>query len=269
MYSNKFVVVVIVDGKIQQETQNGICEIPFGSHYTVRLRNKNSKRAICKLSIDNESVGDFIIPANSHIDIECPTHVDRKFRFAALDSEAAYDQGKNAHFEQGHHGLIKAEFALERELYHTVNFPANYYPFTPAYPGFFDTKKYPPIRQTYCLSANDPTATYCCNSVVAPKAVYGSINNVSQNINTFAGVTVEGDKSNQSFTSVYFEHDYNWSTLTIKLRGYNPSVAGTQSLPINFKIKESDLKIKELELELAKLQKIKDLEKQIQDLKNS
>lgn len=259
MYRNKFVVVVIVDGKIQQETASGTCEIPFGSQYTIRLRNRNSKRAVCNLYIDGENVsgGGFIIEANSHVDIERPVHSNRKFLFDSIDSENAYDQGKNAHFENYNHGLIEAKFALER-VYQPYYTP-NSYTLNSGLnnPNLLVTGA---INSNHLHDAQPPisgTIKYGSDCFSSKSLLRSNNMQITSTSANFAGVTLEGDKSNQTFTTTNFVDDGDWTTVRLRLRGVHETV------------KDSDTKLKELELELAKLQKIKELEAQIQALKNS
>lgn len=62
MYSNNFVVAVKVKGKILREL-NEVVYLPFGSEYTLLLKNKSNLRAKANVEIDGQSVtdGDFVV----------------------------------------------------------------------------------------------------------------------------------------------------------------------------------------------------------------
>ena len=54
VYSNKFVMCVLVNGKPVEELANGEVQIPFNTEYVLRFRNKNDRRAVVKFWIDGE-----------------------------------------------------------------------------------------------------------------------------------------------------------------------------------------------------------------------
>ena len=97
VYSNKFVMCVLINGTPQKELANGTVQLPFGSEYSLRFRNKNNRRAVVKLYIDGENVSGegFVVEANSYSDIERPSDIDRAFKFVDLDSPDAVEHGKN------------------------------------------------------------------------------------------------------------------------------------------------------------------------------
>lgn len=117
VYSNKFVMCILVDGHPQQELANGVVKLPFGTEYSLRFRNKNNRRAVVKIFIDGENVsgGGYIIPANDHVDIKRHWDKDRTFKFVDLDSPEAVDAGKNGPNPDKEKGLVEAHFYLEKE----------------------------------------------------------------------------------------------------------------------------------------------------------
>lgn len=117
VYSNKFVMCVLLDGVPQQELANGVVKLPFGAEYHLRFRNKNDRRAVVKIYVDGENVSGngYIIPANDHIDIKRHHDKDRAFKFVELDSPEAVDAGKNGPNADKTKGVIEARFYLEKE----------------------------------------------------------------------------------------------------------------------------------------------------------
>ena len=71
MYRDSYVVALLVDGKIQKESDNGTVLIPFGSEYVLRLKNKLRKRAVADIWIDGKvAVKGVVIDANETVDLE-------------------------------------------------------------------------------------------------------------------------------------------------------------------------------------------------------
>jgi hypothetical protein len=56
MYKQNFVVVVKCDGRILREHENDVVYLPFGSEYSILLKNKDSRRALVDIEIDGENV---------------------------------------------------------------------------------------------------------------------------------------------------------------------------------------------------------------------
>lgn len=117
VYSNHFVMCVLVNGTPLSELANGVVSLPFGSEYALRLRNKNGRRAVVKIYIDGENVSGngYIIPANDFVDIKRHHDKDRSFKFVSLDSGEAVEFGKNGPNDDKVKGTIEARFYLEKE----------------------------------------------------------------------------------------------------------------------------------------------------------
>lgn len=117
MYSSKFVMCVLLDGTPQKELANGEIHLPFGSTYTIRLRNRNSRPAAAKIYIDGENVSGegWRIPANDKVDIRRHADRDVSFKFVDLDSAEAIEFGKNGPNHDKVKGVIEARFYLEKD----------------------------------------------------------------------------------------------------------------------------------------------------------
>lgn len=117
VYSNKFVMAVLLNGLPQKELANGVVKLPFGAEYALRFRNKNNRRAVVKIYVDGENVsgGGYVVPANDHIDIKRHHDVDRAFKFVSLDSGEAVEHGKNGPNPDKMKGTIEARFYFEKE----------------------------------------------------------------------------------------------------------------------------------------------------------
>jgi hypothetical protein len=115
MYSQNFVVAVLHNGHFVDETKDGVVALPFGAEYTLRLRNRNNRRAVASVTIDDEHMGDIVVSAHHFVDLETSAvHPGRKFLFASSDSEAAIDAGKNNRTDRSN-GVVRVEWKLEKE----------------------------------------------------------------------------------------------------------------------------------------------------------
>lgn len=154
VYSNKFVMCVLHDGSIQKELANGVVKVPFGAEYTLRFRNKNTRRAVVKIFIDGENVSGngYIIPANDYADIKRHHDVDRAFKFVELDSEEAHEHGKNGPNPDKVKGTIEARFYLEKEkpvYYPTLKREIHHHHHYPAPQPWFTTDQNRPCSPNY------------------------------------------------------------------------------------------------------------------------
>ena len=238
-----------------KELANGSVPIPFGE-YTIRLRNKHNRRAVCKVSIDGENISGegFIIGANSFIDIERPIDVDRKFKFVSLDSEDAYNHGKNGPNHDKIKGVISADFSLEREKqYLNISVPiVTKTPYRPdPYNYLYWYHRNQPIgcslsgrglkSESLNLGEVDtygPMMTKCSfqsqvdggELMSSGVNLAGSLNNMSATYDSCAvntpllkdGATVEGSSSSQRFSSVYFDAENSVTTVKLFLKGFDP-----------------------------------------------
>ena len=117
VYNQRFVISVLVNGKVQKEFNDGTVELPFGSEYVIRLRNKHKdRRAVCKLYVDGEerSNDGYVIPPRSYVDIRNDSY-HQSFKLVASDSVEAQDEGKDKDNTERNNGVIEGRFYLETE----------------------------------------------------------------------------------------------------------------------------------------------------------
>jgi len=251
VYSNKFVMCVLLNGKPLEELANGQVKLPFGTEYALRLRNRNNRRAVVKLYIDGENVsaGGYVVPANNFIDIKRHHDVDRAFKFVSLDSEDAIDFGKNGPNEDKVKGTIEARFYLEKEQpqvvyrdvhhhHHPVPRPQpwpNPYPLRPYYTcggegleGLRTTCGGGSSGQSYSNSLSfegggtQNSAGASFNA--APETTLsfsGDVAPASFNAAPLKdGCTVEGYVTGQSFTSTWIDTEETYTSVKVFLQGF-------------------------------------------------
>jgi hypothetical protein len=281
VYSQKFVMAVLVDGVPQQERGDGLVTLPFGQEYTLRFRNKHNRRAMVEIYIDGENVGGsgYIVNANSHIDIRRHHDKDAAFRFVSLESADAVDFGKNGP-NDGTKGVIEARFYLERER------PPIKLPMVPTPRPYrsrdynHDWKSAQPMNMVSTKGMGEASGLGMLRSMSGPGQLSGQHTNscftqpdsqtigyvdptYSSTLPTMDGCTVEGTATGQSFYTVHFEPESTCVSLHITLKGVplvewnRPVVAATKPA-----VKRRD-DIADLEAENEKLRR------QLAELENS
>jgi hypothetical protein len=217
MHSNDFVICIIVDGVAQQESKGGIVSIPFGTEYKIRLRNKHNRRAVAKVFVDEENVskGGVIVQANDYVDLDGPVDSKRNFKFVSSESPQAVDAGKNNQPDD-RNGIIRVDWQLEREyrqpekvyIDRPVPVPRPWYDYGPTWG----------ILRTSDMGGNARGMSAGYNAGTA-RGFAATEEKTSSKI-LEEGCTVEGSRSNQSFTTRYVDLEDSITTLRITLKGY-------------------------------------------------
>ena len=277
VYSDRFVLCILVDNKPLKELANGTVPIKFGTEYSIRLRNKNNRRAVAKITIDGEEVsgGGFVVPANDYVDIKRHATKDVAFKFVSLNSEEAVDFGKNGPNDDKVKGTIQVSFFLEREApivkevkeVHHWHYPKYIKPWHGPYWGSGIVYGSSTIGSS---SIHNSSLRSCSNNLsgsigsFAPTNMPTESNTVSidanntQNVDALQdGCTVEGEATGQNFNLTFIDTESQSITLTLFLQGYMQQTHKRTRQKVN-KIKPAeDLEktLEELEIENAKLRK--------------
>jgi len=179
MYKAHLVTAVKVNGKTMREFKSeGSSDIflPFGSDYSLYLKNLDTRRAIVSVEIDGEDVLDgsqVIVNGKSHLDIEGFLKnglVENKFRFIEKSDKIRDHRG-----EGPEDGLIRIEFQYEKP--------------EPELFGFYKQVK-SPLR-------SNPYGDVTYSGVRGSQLSCQSINSISPANDQ--GITVAGAKTNQQF----------------------------------------------------------------------
>lgn len=199
MYKNKLAVALkSADGKVLREFGDQVY-IPFGSEYSILLKNLNSRRALAEITIDGEDVGNgskFVVDANSSFDIErfVKSHIEGN-RFKFIERTSAVEKHKGIGVEDG---LIRVEFRFETEasvnmywngVYRTLNNPDIYSSEMVQHKGMFDG---PGDNSCFYSAQSELSRGIGCNTI--PTSCATPANET--------GVTVAGSISDQRFQSV-------------------------------------------------------------------
>src|SRR5271157_5608703 len=136
MYSDKLAIAVKVNGKVLREFKD-TAFVPFGSEYSLLIKNLNSVRCRVSISIDGKDIADgdsFIINANSSMELERflkNGNMSKGNRFKFIERTAGVEAHRGG--AQVEDGIIRVEFEFEREIVPYKQYVAEPVPF-PVWP---------------------------------------------------------------------------------------------------------------------------------------
>jgi hypothetical protein len=225
VYSNGFVVSIVVNGRVFEIAKDDTVAVPFGSEYSIRLRNKNNRRAVAKVFVDDQNVSQdgIVVNAYGFVDLERPTTTRTKFKFVSQESGEAAAAGKSDN-EDRSNGVIRVEWRLERECRPLIrpmvptNSPWRFAKGGPSGQSFgeFENKTCDVPRGLVggCVRGGDELGF---DSDETPRATFGAKGSPLQE-----GCTVEGGYSAQNFTEVHVDLEQGDPTvITLVLRGFH------------------------------------------------
>lgn len=227
MYSAGFVVsIVLPDGQILEERDDGVVAVPYDTEYKIRLRNKNDRAAVASIKIDQENVSEGGIVVYPGRAVELDRRVDKptKFKFVSSKSEEAEEAGK-ANRPEGNNGVIEVSWRLQAVIKQpeVVEHHHHHYPF-PANPDPWPIKPYRPwyrrdiggMPDSYNMSSPPSRSLKSCE-----RGTSVPVANTSKSL--AEGCTVEGGRSNQTFRSVYIDLEGPAVIMKLILRGFYES----------------------------------------------
>jgi hypothetical protein len=249
-YKERFVASLKTNGRVLRE-HDGIVTIPFGTEYSIYLKNLESKRVAVKIHIDGQHIGrDLIVEPNDYIEVErfiTDLIHGNKFKFIQKTEEIAEYRG-----DRVDDGMIRVEFRYEKakpvvkktiiEEHHHIDhwhYNDHYWP----YPiiRYLDSPSYPPQYGTYGMTSGSCTSKGMSSGNISSSGsseVGASFNYTSCNLNenksfadltnTFTtplpdeGITVKGSESGQRFyEGCIGELEENSDVIILQLRGVN------------------------------------------------
>ena len=218
MYKNNFVAAVKSKGRILRE-RDGTISLPFGTEYSLLLKNLESRPANVNIDIDSDDVlfgKSLILQPNSELELERfvdNLHGGNRFRFIQKTDQIVKHRG-----DRIEDGLIRIEFAFEKKVVEEVvrrTYNDWWYPY-PCQPYY---NPYQPYWNN--CSDNTGDGTYTTDNsggvVIASCNVVSSYN--SGDIKSDEGITVKGGQSNQNFVSGYIGELESSSVIVLRLRG--------------------------------------------------
>jgi hypothetical protein len=200
VYTHGLAMAVKVDGKVLREV-GGDVFLPFGSEYSVTLKNLSGRRAVVHVDIDGQRMtdGGLVIDSGSSVDLERAIGGNllegRRFKFIEKAEEIEKHRGNRVD-----DGLVRVTYQFE--------LPPPTVIWTP-YPYPYRTWPYMGNTVIYTNSIGTPSSGAAYSS--------SSVNCASKNLD---GITVEGSKSHQAFRGVTVGSlEPETHSIVVRLRG--------------------------------------------------
>lgn len=200
MYNQKLVCVVKVDGKVLREDGDTV-HIPFGSEYSIFLKNLNSVKCQVKIDIDGKSISGnsaFIIDAHREIEIErsiVSGNMDAGNHFKFIERTSKIEEFKGVGAEDG---LIRIEYEFERAPILNVGGPlSNGFPYYP--PG---VRSFNRAGSALYSDTGNSMFTPAQTSIQCSAAGAGDAFVNCATAQSDIGITVPGSASTQKFQEV-------------------------------------------------------------------
>ena len=261
MYNNKLAVALKANGKVLREQKDTVY-VPFGTEYTILIKNLNTVRASVTIEVDGQDATENVsLIINPKEELELTrfiknANLNEGNRFKFIERTASIEQHRGVGIEDG---LIRVEFEFEREKQPLTTL-VNHQPWwdqkigSPWY-GREDKLFYVDPTYSTCDAAggllrSKSTGPQLMNSVTCGQAFTANATSelsfgaasvnmsapVAQSFND-AGITVPGSVSDQKFSTVYgFNGDGVKHSIVLKLLGENPAGEVIQQ-PITVKAK--------------------------------
>lgn len=192
MYESKMAAAIKVNGKVLREFNKDTVYVPFGSEYSILLKNLNTTRCVVNVYIDGDDMvpGGIVLAAGQECDLERSVkngNLKEGNRFKFIERTSAVEQHRGVKLEDG---LVRIEYQFEQP------------PRPIVWNTTWDNKIYPQggiLRNSTSDWAGPVGSTTC-------SATYDSYSATSASLNTVisdAGITVPGSRSDQKFTTTY------------------------------------------------------------------
>lgn len=208
MYNNMFTACLKANGKILREFGDTV-RIPYGTEFSILLKNLNTVRAQVSISIDGESVtGTNVLVVNPNDDFELTRYIKNGNltsgnRFKFIERTSNIEEYRGIKVDDG---IVRIQFLFERksQFSHLIsNLP-------PSYPPHYRKEPYW-LNNGTSYSADVSDGSIQCSAskgVNIPTSAAASLKrSVSSSTMDFvevndAGITVPGSISNQQFQRI-------------------------------------------------------------------
>jgi hypothetical protein len=247
-YKQRFVAVVKSNGKILRERDDTVF-LPFGSEYSILLKNLESKKASVKISIDGKDVlgsGELIMEPNSELELERfveSLDCGNRFKFIQKTNEIVEHRG-----DRIDDGIIRIEFRFEKEkIIRDVIINEYHYDIHPwkryCWPTYWNDVTFSSnvgfSQENMVVGASIGSSTGGKGSSAGSINTCNFVNDSNPNVDLLPdeGITVKGSESKQKFSYGYIgELESASNVIIIKLRG-NDSKGEEVKKPITVKTK--------------------------------
>lgn len=189
MYESKMAAAIKVSGKVLREFKDTVY-VPFGSEYSILLKNLNTTRAVVNVFIDGEDMvpGGIVLNAGQEVDLERSVkngNLNEGNKFKFIERTGTVEQHRGVKLEDG---LVRIEYQFEQ----------------PSRPIVWNTTQIGGIYPQGSILRNTtgdgiwPAGSVTCSANYTASATSAFVNQVND-----AGITVPGSKSEQKFSTTY------------------------------------------------------------------
>lgn len=218
MYNHKLAVALKSAGKVLREFEETVY-VPFGNEFSVLIKNLNSVRALVKIEIDGEDVGDgtkFIVDPNSDVELErfLKNHnLKNGNRFKFIERTNNIEQHRGIGVEDG---IIRIEFNFEKVLSLQPTYDWNNHWNTP-----YGSNLRGMTGNSTFTASNGIAGNHTLTSNNIGANVNADVANYSCDINVNdAGLTVPGSISDQEFKDgVWFPTEVETHVIVLQMLG--------------------------------------------------
>jgi hypothetical protein len=245
MYNSKLVASIKANGKVLREFKDTVY-VPFGSEYSILLKNLNTVRALINIYIDGDNIvpGGLVLNAGQEIDLQRAIrngNMNEGNKFKFIERTGKIEDHRGVKIEDG---LIRVEFQFEKVYKRQDGIQWNNASWQPT---SMDSYYGDVIRHTTAAAPKSMSGTITCSSAsyAATSMAVGSatLNTIAtaQSFNavpqTETGITVAGSKSEQKFVTVSnFTCEPEKYNIILKLLGETPDNESIRK-PITVKAK--------------------------------
>ena len=197
MYANKLATAIKVKGKVLREFDDTIY-LPFGTEYSIFIKNKNSVRASVKVEIDGTDVTQgvsLVVDPNDEINLERfikNGNLSKGNRFKFIERSNSITAHRGIKVEDG---LVRIEFQFERPIQRLNVVPDHW-------SLWKSTTKIESPHPGYPQYPDHPAVFYNSTSLHSIAGGSALLSNTRSATKAEVGITAPGSVSNQEFNNV-------------------------------------------------------------------
>lgn len=226
MYANRLAVAIKSKNRVLKEFKDTVF-LPFGSEYSILIKNLNLIRALVHVNIDGQNMtrDGIVVDANKEVELEriLKENLDQGNRFKFIERSDTIEQHRGVKLEDG---IIRIEYQFEELVRYRQPILHTYIPSTTVWRNdvIYNSSSMPLVAGGTSTSSVLRSASMTNTSITASSASIASpsMDFVEQGFND-AGITVPGSISNQRFTTVAsFPLQAEKHVMILKLLGETP-----------------------------------------------
>ena len=232
MYNSKLVASIKANGKVLREFKDTVY-IPFGSEYSILLKNLNTVRALINVYIDGDNVvpGGLVLNAGQEVDLERAIrngNLNEGNKFKFIERTSNIEDHRGVKLEDG---LIRVEYQFEKVYKRQDGIQWNQINIAAPYTGQpYNGNPTWTVNNSVLRSSGHVHDGVACSDMsyaVTSMAVGSTITASSASLQSLnaapqseTGITVPGSKSDQKFvTASWFATEPEKHNIILKLLG--------------------------------------------------